>query len=102
MSDNITYEQVEELCKPPEQVFWEAYCEAVGGVCFRGTPLPTWEVMATNPEKEKQYRGFVEGANAIIQRTQQVDSACSLLMGEAIDGNDESLDKLRSIVKDGE
>lgn len=101
MSDIYSYEDVEELCKPPEQVFWEAYCEAVGGVCFRGTPLPTWEEMRTNPEKEKQYQAYVKAAGAIIQRTQQVDSVCSTLMGEALDGNNESLDKLRAIVEAG-
>lgn len=41
---------------------YDAYCEAVGGVAFNGDPLPTWKEFETDPNKQKQVKGWLASA----------------------------------------
>lgn len=45
---------------------YEVYCQAVGGVAFNGTPLPSWDEFVNDPEKQKQVHGWREVARATI------------------------------------
>ena len=45
---------------------YTAYCQAVGGVNFKGDPLPNWEEFYNDPEKQVQVRGWLKAAEAAI------------------------------------
>lgn len=45
---------------------YTAYSLAVGGVNFKGEPLPSWMEFATDPEKTKQSRAWLVVANHAI------------------------------------
>jgi len=45
-------------------VMYTAYCQAVGGKAFNGDDLPTWDVFANDPKKQKQVNAWRVAAKA--------------------------------------
>lgn len=47
---------------------YDIYCEAVGGKAYDNKPLPTAEEFFNDPSKEKQQKGWIAVAKAVVDK----------------------------------
>ena len=98
MSDTYTDEMVEELAKPAAQVLYESLVDTREGDPDEEDDdlrLPQWGELTL--EEQRRYKTVTD---ALIQRLNLVDTACSHLMDELVDtSNSECLTKLQTLLE---
>lgn len=106
--ENFIPSPVKETQTPPDrseainnkaaEIFYELYCEKVGGKAFNGDPLPDWEEFASDPNKITQADAWI--AVASLASTDTVNFSFYDLIEAAMEkAKDDKVKKLVSLAR---